>query len=120
MIGSSAHDQKGGAMSSRIQVVEETSASLKAQMLRQLRLLGEATSDGWERAVFQTLTGGTREDVDWNCQENYAGYALFDLDDDSPVLDGFSSPRVTGDFARVLEGEVWAPLSSYGVLHLTP
>ena len=64
-------------MSSRIQVVEETSASLKAQMLRQLRLLGEATSDGWERAVFQTLTGGTREDVDWNCQENYAGYALW-------------------------------------------
>ena len=64
-------------MSNRISVVEETSASLKAQMLRQLRLLGEATSDGWERVVFKTLTGGTREDVDWDHQENYAGYALW-------------------------------------------
>jgi len=64
-------------MSNRIAVVEETSASLKAQMLRQLRLLGEATSDGWERAVFQALTGGTREDVDWDQQEDYAGYALW-------------------------------------------
>ncbi len=64
-------------MSSRITVVEETSASLKAQMLRQLRLLGEASSDGWERAVFQALTGGTREDVDWDHQDNYAGYALW-------------------------------------------
>jgi hypothetical protein len=64
-------------MSNRIAVVQETSASLKAQMLRQLRLLGEATSDGWERAVFQALTGGTREDVDWDHQENYAGYALW-------------------------------------------
>ena len=64
-------------MSSRMTVIEVTSASLKARMLGQLRLLGEATSDAWERAVFRSLTGGTREDVDWSQRENFAGYALW-------------------------------------------
>ena len=64
-------------MSSQIAVIEVTNASLKACMLAQLRLLEEATSDAWERAVFRSLTGGTREDVDWSHRENFAGYALW-------------------------------------------
>jgi hypothetical protein len=47
---------------------------VRAEMVRQIQRLGRATPDAWERAVFGALTGGTREDVDWNVEENRAGY----------------------------------------------
>ena len=56
---------------------EETPESLKAQMLRQLRLLGEATPGTWEQAVFRLLTGHTRDDLDWSHQPNHTGYQLW-------------------------------------------
>ena len=57
--------------------VEETPQSLKAQMVRQLRLLGEATAGVWEQAVFGLLTGHSRVDLDWSHQPNRTGYRLW-------------------------------------------
>ncbi|MHC4472241.1 MAG: hypothetical protein ACYS99_14925 [Planctomycetota bacterium] len=47
---------------------------LRSVMVRQLERLGTATPDEWERAVFRTLNGHAREDVDWDVEDNQAGY----------------------------------------------
>ena len=57
--------------------VPDTAHSLKTQMLRQLRLLGEATPAGWEEAVFRVITGGTRKELDWSYPPNREGYSLW-------------------------------------------
>ena len=61
-------------MQQTTEIFEETPASLRAQMLHELRLLGEATAPTWERAVFRALTGRQRDDLDWDHGENYLGY----------------------------------------------
>jgi hypothetical protein len=55
-------------------VTTDTTTAMKSEMIRQLRKLGRATPDAWERAVFTSLTGQTREDVDWEVEDNQAGY----------------------------------------------
>jgi hypothetical protein len=55
--------------------VPETVHSLKSHMLAQLRQLGMTTPGCWEQAVFEVLTGGTRDDVDWSYLPNHTGYA---------------------------------------------
>jgi hypothetical protein len=47
---------------------------MKSEMLKQLKSLNETTPDEWERAVFESLTGHRREDVDWDIPDNHAGY----------------------------------------------
>ncbi len=47
---------------------------IKSEMLRALDRLRETTPDEWERAVFESLTGHKREDVDWDIEDNQAGY----------------------------------------------
>ena len=52
----------------------DTRIAMKSEMLKQLNRLNETTPDEWERAVFESLTGHRREDVDWEIQDNHAGY----------------------------------------------
>jgi hypothetical protein len=52
----------------------DTKIAMKSEMLKQLNLLNETTPDEWERAVFESLTGHRREDVDWEIPDNHAGY----------------------------------------------
>ncbi len=71
--------------------------SAKAEMVRQLDQLGEASADRWERAVFTALTGRVREDVDLDIEENRAGYCAwirsFDSLTDELVVDDHVSVR---------------------------
>ena len=55
-------------------VVSDTKTLMKSEMIRQLALLRETTPDEWERSVFESLTGHKREDVDWDLNDNEAGY----------------------------------------------
>ena len=55
-------------------IVNDTAALVKSEMVRQIRRLGPATPDDLERAVFKALTGHDREDVDWDIEDNQAGY----------------------------------------------
>jgi hypothetical protein len=76
--GSSTLDVHLGLMTqTAVIATAEPAHSLKTQMLRQLRLLGEATPGSWERAVFRVVTGGTREQLDWSYQPNRTGYAAW-------------------------------------------
>ena len=55
-------------------IVNNTAALVKSEMVRQIRRLGPTTPDELERAVFKTLTGHDREEVDWDIEDNQAGY----------------------------------------------
>ena len=55
-------------------IVNNTTALVKSEMVRQIRRLGPTTSDEFERAVFQALTGHDRDEVDWENEDNQAGY----------------------------------------------
>jgi hypothetical protein len=56
-------------------IITNSSKSLiKSEMLKQLWAQKQTTPDAWERAVFSSLTGHAREDVDWEFEDNKAGY----------------------------------------------
>jgi hypothetical protein len=55
-------------------IIEGSKSRIKSEMVHQLRQLGPTTPDQLERRVFTALTGNTREDVDWNFEDNQAGY----------------------------------------------
>jgi hypothetical protein len=50
---------------------------VKSEMIRQLQKQGHTTPDALERAVFEAMTGGKREDIDWDLEDNKAGYFLW-------------------------------------------
>jgi hypothetical protein len=55
-------------------IVNDTAALIKSEMVRQIRALGPSTPDNLERAVFKAITGHDREEVDWDNEDNQAGY----------------------------------------------
>jgi hypothetical protein len=55
-------------------VLSDNKASIKSVMVDQIRQLKEATPDAWEREVFRILTGHDREEIDWEFEDNQAGY----------------------------------------------
>ena len=55
-------------------ITNDTATLVKSEMVRQIRGLGPTTPDALERAVFEALTGQRREDVDWDVEDNQAGY----------------------------------------------
>jgi hypothetical protein len=54
-----------------------TPEALKSEMIRQLRLMGEATPAALEQTVFRALTGKGREDLDWSYAENVMSYGFW-------------------------------------------
>ena len=55
-------------------IVNDTRALLKSEIVNQIRRLGPTTSDDLEQAVFKALTGQDRDEVDWDIEDNKAGY----------------------------------------------
>lgn len=74
-------------------VFNDTKSLVKSQIVREIRRLGPTNPDELERAVFQALTGLRREDVNWEYEDNHAGYYLwvksFDQLLDELVDDGY-------------------------------
>jgi len=74
-------------------VGSDSRIALRSEMLRQIHRLESATPEVWERAVFESLTGARREDVDWEVEDNQAGYYTwvksFDALIEELVSDGF-------------------------------
>ena len=94
-------------------VVGDTRVQMKSEMLRQLARLKETTPDLWERAVFESLTGHRREDVDWECDDNQAGYYTWIRSFDQLISeleeDGFvRSVNLDGD-RKILKKTDWDP-----------
>ena len=101
-------------------VVGDTKVQIKSEMLRQLAHLKETTPDLWERAVFESLTGFKREDVDWNCDDNQAGYYTWIRSFDQLISeleeDGYvRSVNLDGN-RKILKKTDWDPSIEYSEL----
>jgi len=87
-------------------ILSDTSIMMKSEMIRQIRKLGPTTPDEWERAVFRSLTGGSRDDLDWEFDDNHAGYHLwiltFDRLIEELIDDGYVTERESVDGTRML------------------
>ena len=55
-------------------IASDARSLVKSEMLKQLWSAKQTTPDAWERAVFSSLTGHSREDIDWEFEDNQAGY----------------------------------------------
>ena len=55
-------------------IVNDTTSMVKSEIVNQSRRLGPATPDQLEAAVFRALVGHSRDEVDWDIEDNKAGY----------------------------------------------
>jgi len=84
-------------------VVNDDKTLVKSEIIRQLARLGRTTPDDLERAVFKALTGGTRSEIDWDIEDNKAGYFLW-----TKTFDGLITELDEDGYLRVedsLEGK---------------
>jgi hypothetical protein len=77
---------------------------MKDEMINAIRELGSGTPDEWERAVFERLTGHNRDDVDFEVDDNQAGYFLWLKTFDKLVAELIDDGYVTAE-----NGEDGAP-----------
>jgi hypothetical protein len=98
-------------------IASDTSMVMKSEMLRQLDLLQETTPDEWERAVFESLTGFRREDVDWDVADNQAGYFTWIRSFDELITeledDGYVQVVDKGGNRKALRKTEWDPTLDY-------
>jgi len=55
-------------------IVNDSTALIKSEMINQIRTLGHTTPNELERAVFKSVSGHDRDEVDWDIEDNQAGY----------------------------------------------
>jgi hypothetical protein len=55
-------------------IVNDTTALVKSEIVKQVRNLQRTTPAELQRAVFTTLVGHGPEEVDWDVEDNQAGY----------------------------------------------
>lgn len=58
-------------------ITSDNSALVKSQMVKALRTLGETTPERWEALTFEAITGASRDEIDWEVEDNKAGYFLW-------------------------------------------
>jgi len=79
---------------------------MKSVMLQQIARLKQTTPDEWERAVFESLLGYKREDVNWDIEGNQAGYDTWIRSFDQLISeleeDGYVRVVNTGGSRKVL------------------
>jgi hypothetical protein len=105
-------------------VINDSAVLVKSELLRQLWRLKRTTPNGLERAVFEALTGGKREDIDWSVEDNKAGYftwiKTFDVLIGELVEDGYLTVE-REDEGRVLVATAKEPdLGISQVAHPSP
>jgi hypothetical protein len=98
-------------------IMSDSKILMKSEMLRQLALLKETTPDEWERKVFESLTGHKREDVDWDFEDNQAGYYTWVLSFDQLISeleeDGYVRVADAGGNRKVLIAAESDPADDY-------
>jgi hypothetical protein len=85
-------------------IVNDTKALVKSEIVNQIRRLGPTTPDKLEQAVFKTLVGHKREDVDWDIEDNQAGYYTW-----LKSLDQLISELIEDGYIRVEEVRTLVP-----------
>ena len=93
---------------------------MKSEMLRQLSYLEETTPDDWERAVFESITGHRREEVDWDVPDNHAGYYTWIRSFDQLISEledeGYVKVADKGRNRKILKKTEWDPAIGFSQL----
>lgn len=55
-------------------ILNNTTNLMKSEMIRQIKRLKSTNPESWSRATFEAITGSSLDDVDWNFQDNKAGF----------------------------------------------
>ncbi len=55
-------------------LVSDSKIRVKSEVLNQIRRLGPTKPEELERAVFKSLVGHDRDQIDWSMPDNQAGY----------------------------------------------
>ena len=101
-------------------IVNDTAALMKSEIVKQIRRLGPTTPDQLERAVFEALVGHEREEVDWDIEDNQAGYYTwlksFDQLIGELVEDGYVLADQDDEGKRTLSPTEEVPSSEYSHL----
>ena len=102
-------------------VVNDAAVLVKSEIINQIRRLGPTSPDELERVVFESLTGHKREEVDWEIEDNQAGYYTwlksFDQLIEELVQDGYIMVERQGNEPeRVLAPLENAPTIDYSQL----
>jgi hypothetical protein len=101
-------------------VGSDTRIAMKSEMLKQLSLLKETTPDDWERAVFESITGHRREDVDWDVSDNHAGYYTWVRSFDQLISEleeeGYVEVADKGGNRKILKKTEWDPAIGFSQL----
>jgi hypothetical protein len=101
-------------------ISNDTKTLVKSEMIKQLLELKMTTPDEWERATFESLTGHKREDVDWDFEDNQAGYFLwvksFDGLIEELVQDGYASVEMADGQKKVIKAIESDPAIEYSHL----
>jgi hypothetical protein len=97
-------------------IVNDTSALVKSEIVNQIRRLGATTPDDLEQAVFKALVGHGREEVDWDIEDNQAGYYAW-----IKSFDGFINELIEDGYIRTEEPRTLVateadPSSGYSLL----
>jgi hypothetical protein len=97
-------------------IVNDTKTLVKSAIVDQIRRLGRATPDELERAVFRALTGHEREEVDWEHEDNQAGYYTWLKSFDQLVAELIEDGYITTEEPSALAATQSEPQSQYSYL----
>lgn len=97
-------------------IANTTAALVKSEIVNQIRSLGPTTPDRLERAVFKALVGHDREEVDWEIEDNQAGYYTWVKSFDGLVGELIEDGYVLAEEPGVLRPTDKEPVSDYSKL----
>jgi hypothetical protein len=101
-------------------IVNDSAALLKSEIVNQLHRLGRTTPDELERAVFRALVGHDRDEVDWNIEDNQAGYYTWIRSFDRMIVELVEDGSILGEEAGVLVPTEAEPRTDYSFLVYPP
>ena len=94
-------------------ILNDKAASVKSQMVDCIRQLGACTPDELERAVFTALTGRERDEIDWNLEDNQAGYYTWIKSFDRLVGELIEDGYILDDSSGMLRPTDTEPISNW-------
>jgi len=101
-------------------IVNDTAALVKSEIVNQIRRLGPATPDVLERAVFRAITGHDHDEVDWDIEDNKAGYYTWVKSFDHLIHELIEDGHLLREDSGTLVPTEAEPLSEYSHLVYPP
>ena len=100
-------------------ILNNAAALVKSKIVDEIRNLGSTSPDELERTVFKSITGHSRDEVDWEVDDNQAGYytwlTSFDGLITELVEDGYIVVKEEGEERQIVPTDA-LPSSEYSHL----